>query len=232
MKTDIHYFLGIGQGKWSERMLSRQITGVTFHAAPNYLKYNTQKEFNKLGTDWVKQAIGKDTSVVIIAESQAAPAVVSAIGMKIIAPPRQLILIQPLGLNASSFGNDDKHRLASLMRRSLAFWVHKTQRITQWANFRTATSVLVAIIMNPLHVHSAFQFGANQNIVNVTHEIAKKINVTIYAAKDDSLFPYDEIKQSAKSPIVLKPLDGNHLNRATQRGAIQLELILKELSVT
>jgi len=222
----IDYFLGIGQGKWAKKWLTKRVGHVSFHPAPNYMKYATVEDFEMCGLDWVKHSIGSGAASVIIAESQAAPAVVKAIRTNQITIPKQLILLQPLGLNASSLGSNDTQRLASLLKRSWGFWLQKRQSLLIYGNIRTLVTICLSAIRHPTHAKLAFQFGANQNCIADLEWIATRTKVVVCAAEEDGLFPYREIEAVPNKHVILRQTNSGHVNRATPQGIKELQAIL------
>ncbi len=229
MNNQIDFFLGLGQGSWSVKWLSKRLPTITFHAAPHYLHSKNNAAFEENALDWVERAYAKTEPGIVIAESQAAPAVVAAIKAGRITLPSRLILLQPLGLNYGSFGKTKRERFESLMRRSRLFWLHKNQALFIPGNFVTFISIAIDTIMFKRNLKAALIFAANQNIVHDVEMLAQRLPIDIYACTRDSLFPYDELRSRLSPDLGLRTIEGTHLNRATPKGLNQLKTILHEI---
>lgn len=225
--TTTHYFLGIGQGIQAKTWLSTLFPQVIFHEAPNYLLHNTAESIEAKGIQFVNNSIGADTNFILIAESQACPAVVRAIESGSITLPKYLILVQPLGLNMQSLGSNSDERLRSLFRRSARFWLHPYQNLLIAGNRWTFKEITRQSSRFRKNLKVAYTYGSNTDIYDTLTSIAEKVPVHVFASKRDSLFPLAELR--LHDNVELHEMSGPHLNRATPRGARQLSGILKYL---
>ena len=226
----IEYFLGLGQGKWSEQWLTDKLGDViTFHAAPDYFRAKTSDKIDQVGLEYITTELSAKTrDYALMAESQAVPMVLKALSESKIPIPKVLVLLQPLGLNASSLGDSMVERYESIMNRSKNFWKHPNQSLRIAGNRRTASEIAKDALVNPHKIKSFYTAGANQDYATELEFIANITTVHIFASTDDSLFAYGEIKQHFnKKNVQLHRLPGTHLNRATPKGLAQLKQILK-----
>lgn len=231
IRTEI--FLGIGQGRWSQRLLEQTFRApVTIHEAFSYTSANDASDIEQLGITYVSRCLKSVRGpYVLYAESQAAPIVIAALMRAKIPTPDKLILLQPLGYNAAQLGATQSAQLRSLLHRSLMFWKHPNQSLLIKGNRVTATQILKDMTKRPLRSRMFVTFGASQDCVRDTVALAHRLPVHIYACADDTLFPYNEIAHNVKkSSIHMHMLGGTHINRATPRGIAQLQSILEEQS--
>lgn len=225
----VEFFLGLGQDtkcrQWLEKFLP---SSVHLHQAPNYLAAETDAKRIEHGVVWVKEGItSAPNEYVLCAESQASPAVIATLDKGLIPPPKSVILLMPLGCNYTSLGDSPIQRYKELLKRSRRFWSHKNQSLRIWGNRTTAINVAFDSVRYLSKLEEAYTFGANQNITNTLSRIALTIPVTIYAANDDSLFPFHEIEREFRgTKVEVKMIEGTHLNRATPLGVEQLKTIL------
>ena len=222
MKTD--YFLGVGQGKRARQRLHEIFPGISFHIPPNYLCCNTDEQIAKTAEGYVAKALESSEAQVIMAESQAAPAVVAALASGDVAMPERLVLLQPLGLNRTSLGSDPVLRRKELFRRSRLFWSHKHQSLSIAGNRWTLLVVVSQSLRYVKNLNKAYEIGASADIVSALAQIAARIPVDVYGSTDDSLFPFRELQKV--QAVTMHELPGTHLNRATPLGIAQLIEVL------
>jgi|GEM_PF-6436737 len=223
-----HFFLGIGQGQRSVDWLREQLTGVSFHIAPNYFQYKCERDLREAGIAHVVNELeGVRADYTLYAESQAAPAVMEALVRSRIPIPQNLVLLQPLGLNVNALGSTSRQRRKEILNRSRTFWRQPSQSLTVPGNRWTAMEISHQSVRYIHNLPAAFLVGSNQDCADLLRQLAKILTIDIYACRDDSLFPYLEIAQTVGDiPVKLHELDGSHLNRATPQGLSQLQHIL------
>lgn len=225
--------LGIGQSRATANWVKRRANWLSVVVPPiNFLAFHSSADAVRAATCNLQEELKGMTAknYVLVAESQAAPLVVSAITDGKVPRPSVLVLLQPLGLNVHALGSTKQERYSSLMQRSRKFWAHKNQSLKEWGNRTTFTTLLRQTAPYPHRIKTAYAFGANQSIADAVAKLAEVIPVHVYAAKEDSLFPYSEIHEtiSGTRGVTLHKISGTHLNRATRRGIEQLSQIKKE----
>ena len=223
MKID--YFLGIGQGKKAKQRLENVFGSVRFHVAPNYLQCKTEKDCEDIGISNVKNKLRYE---IVFAESQAAPALIRAYINGGIKKPRQIVLIQPLGLNPSSLGKSPTDQMHELLRRSMEFWRSSNQSLAISGNRWTFLHILSQTVPYLWRVRKIYKYAASQDIREDVMRIAKEKNLSIYASSFDTLFPYKEIiNENPELSQFIHEIPGTHLNRPTPLGEDQLQRIIK-----
>lgn len=226
--------LGIGQSRQTAAWIKQRAEWLAKVVPPiNFLAFRSTSDATEAATLHLKHELKSMAAqkYVLIAESQAAPLVVGTILSGDIPQPSQLVLLQPLGLNPDALGGTKVERYRSLMQRSRKFWAHKNQSLKEWGNRATFINLLVQTAPYAQRIKRAYTFGANQSIVKSLVRLAKTVPVHIYAATEDSLFPYGEIQEALSSArgVVMHEISETHLNRATRRGIDQLNYIKQEL---
>lgn len=225
----VDYFLGVGQGERAQQWLERQFPEITFHTPPNYLRYRSNEQITKMAHDYVADALRSSEAYnyIVIAESQAAPAVVTAIASGSLPMPKQLILLQPLGLNLLALGNTPATRRKELFRRSRLFWSHKNQSLRIAGNRWTFFLLLFQSLRYIHNLNDAYEVGASLNITNALAQIAMHTSVDVYASTDDSLFPFHELERA--KGVSMHELSGTHFNRATPLAVNQLQYVMSNI---
>jgi len=223
----IEYFLGVGQSKKSAHWLKQESPDISFHTAPNYLRHSTHEAMADVGRTAVARHLTAAGPYIVFAESQAAPAVVAAIERSHARLPDRLVLLQPLGLNRDALGATPVSRRKELYRRSRIFWGQKSQSLSIRGNRWTLMTLVLQSLRYICNLNNAYEIGASMDITRDLTKVAEKMPVEIFATSDDSLFPFDELKQVKGA--TMHRLSGTHLNRATPLGAQQLKAVLGQI---
>lgn len=181
------------------------------------------------GVLYMLQSFGKGPYHVI-AESQAAPAVVHAAHEK---PDlfKSITLLEPLGFNADSFGDTPEERYTTFLKRSRQFWAHPNQSLSIKANRDTMGQIFIRSLPALRRLKPDYGFGVSQDITEMTKALAKIVPLTIYAEEYDNFFPYREIapKLTGSKVTLIKTTAGSHLNRASPKGIAELEKVIASL---
>lgn len=231
--SDKVFFLGLGQN-------GRNLAAVALHAPPDTAVVEAfpfhlfpKDEISGKSVKHVEQILDElnHEPVDVLAESQAAPLVIEAAAQS---PYRfhSLTLLGPLGFNYDALGMTPQARLSALLKRSNQFWRHRNQRLSLSGNRETLANVAKNAVKGSRRLKSDYMFGANQDVSSKAIKLAERLPVTIYADQEDSLFPYDEIKQSVEGSNItlVETKYGSHLNRATPLGRAAFQFAIEGLN--
>jgi hypothetical protein len=200
-------FMGAGQSGWQARALARRLRGVAIVPAPPHWRadadgHDTQR-FMNVYADVMMREVQKGLSrkIIIIADSQAAPSLVSYT-WKNQDHVTQLVLLQPLGLNRDAFGKTPADRLQEFRRRLRANYLQVLPRVlgdSRWIFSQLGLACSVA--RHSLHKKRAYQYasGLSHSISEELSQLEGKVPVKILIGADDKLFPPAEIKASLTS---------------------------------
>ncbi len=233
LAVDTIVFLGVGQTGKNLTKISRLVPDnvATVGAFP-YHRF-THQHLEKESVHCVLKVIETlgTKKYHVIAESQAAPAVVAA-AYQYPDHFRSVTLLQPLGFNKSALGDTSDQRYHELLRRSRLFWKHSHQSLRIAGNRTTLYEIIKYSLLSLRRIRSDYTIGANQDVSEQAIKLAYKLPVTIYAAEYDSLFPYSEIAPTvAGSRIVLVKSSGEtHRNRATPGAIAELQEVIASLA--
>ena len=116
-------------------------------------------------------------------------------------------LLQPMGLNTSSFGNADRARFQELRRRSLRTLLQFQQSVLHDFRNLYITSVLMAVILAGLR-HGAtvnqYTAGISHSMLEQFEQLAKHQakhhrSLTLFLGDKDRIFPVAEIRQALQT---------------------------------
>ena len=137
------------------------------------------------------------TPTAIIAESQSTSSVILQCTEHNILP-RQLILIQPLGLTSRVFmEKPDPYR--ELLRRARINLRHQMPTLT-WDYRLIYNYILLSYAAKPRSTKARSQYltGLALDVVPELARLARLINITIVSGENDKVFPASELQQSLK----------------------------------
>lgn len=149
------------------------------------------------------------SSLNVLADSQAVPAVIRIFTLKQYAPTlKSLVLLQPLGLNPNAFRGTENERIAILKRRVARNAYHQIPSLVFDSRLRYNHRLLnkVASLRNPrvkAQYSSGLEHSALPDLKKLTELGAK---VTIVCGAKDKMFPADEIESSLKQEGIAIPM--------------------------
>lgn len=226
-------FLGIGQAGYNFRHVSEYTADcVAIVEALPYQKMNRDK-MNDISINAVINIVKKigKKKLTVVAESQAAPAIVYAAQR---APKlfEQIVLLAPLGLNPQIFGDTKKQHRKILTDRSKAFWREPERSLRDKANRETLREIIKLSLPRIHRINPDLAHAGSQNIIAVTKKVASTLPLAVFAGEHDVHFPYREISPNLTGSNVKLEFvkDGIHLNRATARGMKELNDLIQTLS--
>ena len=135
-------------------------------------------------------------SPVVIADSQAAPAVISLLA-DLQHDCGQLILLQPLGLNAREYGKTDTERITTLKKRILSNARHQFLSFMSDKRLRYSHRLLRKIV-NSSSSSAIMQYtaGLRYDILPELRQLHASLNITVICGAHDTLFPANEIREN------------------------------------
>lgn len=190
--------------------------------------------FTKHNLDNISGALNH--KVVVIADSQAAPAVINLLSSKTYSNlASKVVLIQPLGLNSSSFGGDTEHRIKLFKTRILRNLLYQLTPLISDSRLLYNHRQLYQIVnSNKVKSNAQYNAGLAYNVTNDLKNLFKaNKNLVIVCGEKDKLFPPSEIKSELKklqleAPIIIVP-NVPHSPLATKFGVKLLNKALEQL---
>jgi hypothetical protein len=160
---------------------------------PEYMLGFIQQSFQKL------KDVFAITSATVIAESQAVPGTIHMASL--LKDPsflKQLILLQPLGLNPNAYGHSDEDRIRSLkkrgyrnLRRQLISLITDSRLRQNYKTLRGHADLTDAV--SRAHYASGLTYDSADTLSGLSR---KQLKITIISGEKDELFPVYEIQQT------------------------------------
>lgn len=166
----------------------------------------------------------KTKNLRIIADSQAAPGVLNWLANNDLEPVSQLVLLQPLGLNAAMYGTTQAERIELFRNRIAKNFRYQLRALLSDRRLRyNHRLILKTVGYNNPKVNAQYGSGLRHDSVADLKKIkASHIRIAIVCGQRDMMFPPDEIKHTIQKndmdiPVLIVP-EVPHSPLATKDG--------------
>lgn len=160
---------------------------------PNYMFRYTKNSFDRLAADFELKGLN------IIADSQAVPGVISLfLQDNYKSYVKNMVLLQPLGLNADSFAGTDSQRIEIFKNRIIKNTYHQLPDLLLDSRLRYNHRLLSKTVsFRDSKVRAQYNNGLkHDSLPNLKELVRNNKNISIVCGEKDKIFKADEIRKN------------------------------------